>query len=274
MGRILLLHLIGKLMSRKRSATRQSVRPTSRDTAIFAYLAQLGLASDGQIRAQFWPEAKLQTCVDRLEKLARAGYLQREYTSARGRTERVYWTRRKALQALLEVEREPLSRAIWSRPPAAAEIAHLLRTRDVLDLFSRAGMLISFTSEHALKREVATGGRASIGAQGGAPKGQVADGRLALALPHASRGEQSAEGGAEPREEGIQEGIQEVLLEIDGAYYGKRLRAKITALASSPLPVLWVTGTKARRAHLQALAAPYPRIYPVRFADLVHDYAP
>lgn len=254
---ILSLHLIGKRMRRRREKS-QHIQPTSRDLALFAYLAQLGIASDEQIRAQFWLEARLQTCVDRLEKLVQAGYLHSAFTSARGRCERTYWISRKAQRMLPKASQD---QPIKAHRPAEAEVAHLLRTRDVVDLFSRSGRLISFTSEHTLKREAAHGSKGASDGQKRGGKSQVADGRLALAMPF---------DGAEARGEGA----QEVLLEIDGAYYGKRLRAKIHALATSALPVLWVTGSRARLARLQALAAPYPGIYPVLFADLARAYAP
>jgi hypothetical protein len=249
-----------------RRERRTHIHPTTRDNAILAYIGETGLASEAQIHARFWPTAKRQTCLDRLRKLCDAGVLANEITSARGRVERVFWTGRRARLLFSADARTHFQ----SGRPARAEMAHLLRTRAVLDLLYRSGRLISFTSEHRLKSEAGSEAGSKAGSKtrtrqaAGSRAGrlQVADGRMLIADRQVS-----GEG------EGSARAYREYLLEIDGAYYGQRLRAKVAALARASQSVLWVTGSAKRLARLKILCASSPSIHPILFTDLQCAYA-
>lgn len=254
------MRLTGSAMARKRTHSHIHIHPTTRDLGLFAYLGEIGLASDRQIHARFWTDAKRQTCVDRLERLVKGGYLRMAMTQSRGHAERVYWIERKAYRLLPPEARVMLH----TGRPATSEIAHLLRTRAVVDCLYRAGCLRGFTTEHHLKSEAAI--KSHVSRQGThQARSQVADGRLILTQPPLGVSEKESTASEKT-------GQVEYLLEIDGAYFGKRLHAKIAALASSPLPVLWVTGSRARLSRLQRLCAPHPQLRPILFVDLVRTY--
>lgn len=231
-----------------RTHPRQRVRLTERDLRLFGYIGQTGLASQAQLHHAYWPHAQRQTAVDRLARLEKAGYLRSLTTSARGARETCYYLTHAATRTF--GARRAASLGIGA--PSATEIAHLLRTRAVLDVLAHAHRLVSFTSERLLKREAAKAARTHqqtpLLANGSRMwPHQVCDGRLVL-----REGEQNAT----------------VLLEIDGAYFGKRLRVKIAALARERQRVLWVTKSGERADLLRALCADHPHIQPVAFADL------
>lgn len=237
----------------RRSSTRRyqtNVHPTERDRALFAHLGGRGVASLVQLHARFWPHATIQTCRDRLKLLVAGGYLHTMTTTARGASEPIFWIERKAALLFSDTVRS----GFLTGQPAAAEIAHLLRTADVLDALERRHQLVRFTHEHGLKSQRARGEHAARhehrqhaqqGSRGA--HGQVADAAVTLA----------------------QDGREmELFIEIDGAYYGKRLASKIRALAASTRPVLWVVYSDRRLATIQRLTAAYPSLHPVLFSRL------
>lgn len=214
------------------------IYPAPRDRAVFAHIGQVGLASAEQIQQVFWPAARLRTCQERLALLVRAEYLTCSPTLARHRYETIYWLTPRALRLFPATAREHL---VHTASPAA-EVAHLLRTRDVLDWLATSHTICSFVGEHTLKAERA---RLPLAAQ----TPQVADGRVTL-REHTTGREKT------------------YLIEVDGAYYGQRLRHKVAALGSCGEWVMWAVFSPRRLATITRAAAAFPSIRPLQLPGI------
>lgn len=225
------------MMSNRSRRYNPHVHPTARDRAIFAYIAAFGVASLAQLHRRFWPQAKVQTCADRLAKLVSGGFLHTEVTTARGEPEPIFWIERKASLLFDQPQR---ARFVKGRPPTA-EMAHILRTADVVEAIGRKSQIVGFTNEHHLKGEEAKKTKPNSRVR------HVADGRVTI----------------------LQRGAAHAyLIEIDGAYYGKRLQQKAKELGRLGEQVLWVVYSPRRLATISRVAASYPTIRPVLFTSL------
>jgi hypothetical protein len=200
---------------------KQQIHPTARDLEIFRHVGQRGVSSTAAIHREFWAGRQVQTAQDRLDQLAKAGYLKHQVVTIRGQAHHVYTLGRKATALFSEVQRHSFLTRI-----GAGELAHLLRTGEVLDRLRRSHQVTGFVHEHALRSGAARQG-----------KGQgLADAQVTL------------------------DGAQ-TLLEIDSPHYtGQRLRQKVAQLGNAGQPVLWVVGSQARLATVSQAAQGQPSI--------------
>jgi hypothetical protein len=160
--------------------------------------------------------------------------VRRERIAARRGEEVLYFLARSGAMALPATNRRELIR----HKPAYGEIAHLLRTGDILDRLEARYGIVRWRGERFLK---SASGRQAQGAQ-------VADFSVELRRPI--------------------EGTTAWLVEVDGAYYGAHLEQKITSLARCGEWVLWVTYASRRLDHLRGKASAFPRIRPTLFEAL------
>ncbi len=61
------------------TAKKRTIILTERDTELLRWTGQGGVASLDQLWRKFWPEAKRQSCYDRLQLLRKAGLLDKEF---------------------------------------------------------------------------------------------------------------------------------------------------------------------------------------------------
>lgn len=222
-------------MHAPRSDYRHDVVPTARDLAIMRLVGERGVVAQECLIAHFWPQSTTpRTAQDRLAQLVAAGFLRCERIASRAREEVVYYLARKGTLRLPETDRHLLI----TGKPAYGEIAHLLRTGDILDRLHARYTLECWHTERLLRSRTSQGG-------GRAP---VADFSVVLRDPLW--------------------GVTAWMVEVDGAYYGARLAKKVAALGQSGDDLLWVVYSPARLAHLGHLAAPFAGIRPVRFEAL------
>jgi hypothetical protein len=200
---------------------KSQIHPTARDLEIFRHVGQRGVSSTVAIHRAFWVGRQLQTAQDRLDQLAKAGYLKHQVVVVRGQAQHVYALGRKAAVLFSEAEQRGFLRRIGS-----GELAHLLRTGEVLDALRRTHQVTGFVHEHALRS-----GAVRRGGQQG-----LADAQVTL--------------NGTP-----------TLLEIDSPHYtGQRLSRKVAALGQAGQPVLWVVGSQARLATVRLAAQGQPDI--------------
>lgn len=201
-----------------------------RDRLIFAFIGKFGCANSKQIhKSVFTVNGKTPTearCRDRLTQLARAGYIKTELVQARGKTERIYWIERKALMELDDEKRKTLESG---RPPEK-EIAHTLSTVDVINAVSKEHEIRYFVHEHTLKslkvREMLKFSDLDVGDA------------LIDVRPMGSGNGYLSEG--------------QTLIEIDGDYWGEKMKAKAQSLKASNMPVLYVCSSNERLAYVKA----------------------
>jgi hypothetical protein len=200
------------------------IHPTARDLEIFRQVGQLGASTTTAIHREFWAGRQLQTAQDRLDQLTKAGYLKHQVLTVQGQAQHVYSLGRQAVALFSEVERRG-----FLLKPAPGELAHLLRTGEVLAHLRATHQVSGFVHEHGVRSAVRRG--ASQG---------LADGQVTL------------DGTA-------------VLLEIDSPHYtGQRLREKVAALSQASHPVLWVVASQARLETVSRAAANTPNIEVLR----------
>lgn len=204
-----------------------------RDRLIFSFIGKYGCANAKQIHgAVFTVNEKTgrvpteARCRDRLTQLIRSGYVKTELVKARGKTERIYWIERKALMELDEDKRKTLEAG---RPPEK-EIAHTLSTVDVINAVSKAHEIRYFVHEHTLKslkvREMLKFSDLEVG-----------DALIDIA-PSGNGNGYLSEG--------------QTLIEIDGDYWGEKMRAKAQSLKASNMPVLYVCSSYERLSYVKS----------------------
>lgn len=206
---------------------------TSRDLAVLEFIGRRGCATPAQVREQFWVEATLATCRDRLRLLVRAGLLGRAMMHCRGQLEEIIWLA-PAGRSLCPTQSQD---DLLCGRPTPVELAHLLRAGDVLARLERTGRIVTWSSERSLRSR----GRRARSEQ------PIADLEVTL----------ERDGQTERR-----------LIEIDGAYYGAVLHRKAARLGECGLDVLWVVFSTRRLAAVAASCLPYPTIRPVVFDAL------
>lgn len=221
-------------MSARRPAP-SPVHCTERDLRLLAWVSARGCAGDEQLARLFWRNRRLQTARERLAKLVAAHYLHSETVDARGHSECMYWVERKGARTLRQADLPVLQQG----KPARAEVAHLLKTGDVLIKLGERGKLLTVMHEHALKAAKSKGTGSA----------QVADAYVEL------------------ERDGTTEHF---FLEIDGAYYGVRLKNKVIELGQSAYPVRWVVYSRRRFYRIDQLSREYTggKIKPLLFDAL------
>jgi hypothetical protein len=200
-----------------------------RAQALLQWIGEGGLASRTQLARRFWPQARPTTPYHYLRDLVHAGYLQAGRQTVLGAPQDLYVLTGAASRALDLAP--PLVRVGW---PPPGEWAHLLLGQEVrlwleahLAQAGQGGTIRAWHTDYYLRHLVP-------------PGGALAD--IAVAwCPSAT---------SPP---------QPLLIEVDGAYFGARLAAKLVAYGAQPTPVLWVC-RPARAARLRRAAAPYPQI--------------
>jgi hypothetical protein len=190
-----------------------------RDLEVLKFIGKGGLASVSQINTKFWPGAKEQTCLDRLERLQKAGYLKCQIiTTLNPKGERVF--------SLQSESYKLFSQAIQSRffkNVTNSEVKQQLLVQEALlklekEWAEQGKVIVNWKHERELKGELK---RQQIN---GVDTSQV----------------EVADAQAIVRDDATGE-LYEVEIEVDGEYYGKMLKSKIDRFAASNKPTIWVT---------------------------------
>ncbi len=182
-----------------------------------------GVADLKTIHERFWPEAKVQTCRDRLTQLEKAGWLQSHFVDTkRTKNELVFTlTNKGAKQHFNQVERKYMI----TRLPAYNEVHQQLmaqRARFKLEeqLRERGLELVGWNNEHKLRSQARLQQHPGTRAWGGLAG--VADACALIVNPATGA-------------------YFEQMVEVDGQYYGKMLRQKIAGITRAGRSTLWVT---------------------------------
>jgi hypothetical protein len=222
---------------------------TERDIAVVRWVGLFGVASLGALAQRFWPAGQLETAMDRLRQLVKAGFLERHVCDVRSSGERVFTLTAEG-RALLEPSmREHASVGL----PAVAELRQQLVSQDAylrLEALAhrQGGEMVEWQPERQLRAEILRR-RSKLKRQ--AASAAAASLPPGMEIPDARAVVISAQG------------RQEILyIEIDGAYYGKMLQQKakrLARLAGEGHSIIWVC-TPARVQQVQAAVAAYPGI--------------
>lgn len=214
-------------MGKKKARYSQSVHTTQRDLEIIRFLGKYGCANASQIHASFFEGRTLGRAKNRLDELVKGGFLHSSLTDARGKTERIYWIERKG-----SMQFEEDVRAIFEkgRPPEK-EIAHLLKTVDVMQRLERNHTISEFMHEHKLKSLKA---KEAFGIGGGDM--QIGDALISIA------------------KSGSRLSAGTYMIEIDGDYYGKKAAHKVKSLGACGMSVLFVCFSTSRYEYMKPRA--------------------
>lgn len=107
---------------------------TERDKGILTDLARCRVLSSRQIKNAYWPDAKERTCLERLERLQKAGFIREQtiYAEKAGQWMKVYCLDEKGKKWAIGPEGPGLDRSIvFTHPGKSNEIIHQVRTNDV-----------------------------------------------------------------------------------------------------------------------------------------------
>ncbi|SRR5579871_2982128 len=203
------------------------IHPTARDLAIFRHIGERGVSSTTAIHRAFWAGRQIETAQDRLDRLARAGYLKHQVVVLRGQAHHVYALGRKAAALFSEAERRG-----FLLKPAPGELVHLLRTGAVLDHLRATRQVSGFLHEHGVRSAVRRGARQGL-----------ADGLVIL------------------------DGAPVLLEIDSEHYTGQRLSRKVAELGNAGRPVLWAVASQARLETVRLAAQGYPSIQVAHFDE-------
>ncbi len=71
------------------------IQLTERDKKLLTLVGRRGCVSIDALHQNFWMNAKVRTCQERIALLMKAGYLKSELVEARGRSETIYYLDKK-----------------------------------------------------------------------------------------------------------------------------------------------------------------------------------
>lgn len=181
---------------------------TDRDMNILSDLARCRVLSSGQIKSAYWPEAKERTCLERLERLQKAGYVKELviYAEKSGQWMKTYCLDAKGKKWATGPQGPSLSgKTVFTHPGKFNEILHQVRTNEVYYRLA-AGERETYRIGDVLEKERGT-------YKGGQD-----------AVPDASYTSASGE---------------EIYIEADcGSYTGKQVRDKVSSFADKK--TIWV----------------------------------
>ena len=206
---------------------------TERDRALLHFVGQGGLATHSQLHQQFWGEAQRRTAYDRVQQLAKAGWLKRETVDVRKPGEIVYTLTAKGAKHFTKPERARLIIGL----PAHHELKQQLIAQDVRIALEREYKaqgyeLHDWQNERDLRRAQ------RIGRQGqgrrGRPMDEIGDAHATFVNP--TTGEQV-----------------ELPIEVDGQYYGKMLDKKLKGCRAMGKPMLWATSGGQRAERIRSM---------------------
>lgn len=228
----------------QRAPKAQGVTLTERDRQLLRFVGENGLASFDQLSRKFWHNALPRTCRERLYRLERCGWLEARRVDQRRPAELVFVLTHLGANRFSALERKQLMVGL----PASHEICQQLLAQEArlfleAKLRTEGGRLLSWQNEHVLRSEAHQRNKPNGSNFGGAWAG-IAD---AVALVSDRQGRSG-----------------KVLIECDGAYFGRMLQAKLQALAECGYPALWVTERAGRiRQELANLNASNITVVPV-----------
>ena len=138
---------------------------TERDKEILTDLARCRVLSSSQIKNAYWPEAKERTCLERLERLQKAGYVKEQtiYAEKVGQWMKVYCLDEKGKKWAIGPECGMDRKTVFTHPGKFNEILHQVRTNEIyyrLSESERATYKIGDVME--MEQEAYRGGGAGI----------------------------------------------------------------------------------------------------------------
>ena len=204
------------------------VLPTPVIKTICSEVGRLGCMSEDQLYRIFGARLSKESFKDRMREIENSGYLASKVIDARGRPERVYHLHRGT--KLRELFKPDELKALQVKMPASSELRSVLRTHDILLKVQEKFSITSFVTEHQLKSM-----KSLSGCYKTAPI--VSDGRLTFGKGNSGSAGVTLE------------------VEVDGAYNGKKLKNKISSMASSGKMTVWVTYSQTRLDRLAGLCA-------------------
>jgi hypothetical protein len=196
---------------------------TERDLAIMQLLGKDGVSNLKTIHERFWPQAKVQTCRDRLLQLEKAGWIESQFVDTRGHKNELVFTL--TLQGAKRHFTQPERKFFITRLPAFNEIHQQLMAQQARFRLEKRlkemGMeLAEWLNERQLHSQARL--RSKPGTRVWGKLSGIADAQAVILNP--ATGE-----------------IGNLNIEVDGAYYGKALRNKIGGIVRAGIPTLWVT---------------------------------
>lgn len=222
-------------------ARREAIRRlTTRDCEILHWIGQGGVANLSQVARRFWPGKQVDTALDRLRQLVKAGYLRMDVCDAQALGGRIF-TLTKEGSLLFD---PPLRESFYNGLLGVAEIGQQILAQEAyLNLeawaLERGSQLIEWKSERTLRAEFLRAQARSGRRKGVHTTGEIPDARAVFITTCGGR--------------------EIVDIEIDGVYYGKMLCQKAEYLSKSGHQVVWVC-TKARAGYIRRAVGGYPNI--------------
>ncbi|HEX2911479.1 MAG TPA: hypothetical protein VH186_11780 [Chloroflexia bacterium] len=213
----------------------ESTRLTGRDLEVLRLAGMDGLATLEALHHKFWAGASERTCRDRLRKLEKAGWLSSRYIDTPERRGVLVFTLTPLAvrEFAILTGHEPLYREMPDRREIHQQLlAQEARLQLEKTLRARGLTLVEWAGERQLRSEfyrnqsthlgLRTGYRAATASPTSRDFLELVDARAIIT--NTATGKSWA-----------------VLVEIDGDYWGQRLRQKLTALAQAAQPVVWIT---------------------------------
>lgn len=190
---------------------------------IMRLLGTDGISNLKTIHEKFWPQAKAQTCRDRLLQLEKAGWLKSHFVDTRAKKNELVFTLtpQGAKLHFSQIQRK----FMITKLPAFNEVHQQLmaqQARFILEgrLREQGLELAGWLNERQLRSQARLQQRPGTRAWGAL--GGVGDAQAVIVDP--ATGETTNQN-----------------IEVDGAYYGKVLRNKISGIVSAGKSTIWVT---------------------------------
>ncbi|OPX92605.1 MAG: hypothetical protein A4E53_00396 [Pelotomaculum sp. PtaB.Bin104] len=139
---------------------------TDRDKGILTDLGRCRVLSSSQIKNAYWPEAKERTCLERLERLQKAGFVKEQtiYAEKAGQWMKVFCLDEKGRRFVTGPEGTGLDRrTVFIHPGKFDEILHQVRTNEVYYQLSESEQLTYKIGDVIeIERETYRGGGAGV----------------------------------------------------------------------------------------------------------------
>jgi len=226
-----------------------------RDLGLIKFVGQGGVSSLPQLHQVFTklsdrPTTQERTCRERLAQLEKTGYLQSQFVDVRTRGELVFTMTEEGAKLFSKVERK---RFIMSLPNHSELKQQLVGqdTRLVLEesLAKEGYRLVDWQHERELRSRQKQTGKQQAGG-GSSPPVPTS------AYRGSSRKKKKTEmdiGDARAVFVNSQGKDLTLEIEVDGQYYGKMLKNKLTYFANSGKETIWATDSTKRAAHVKEL---------------------
>jgi hypothetical protein len=196
---------------------------TERLYAIVSHVGEVGASSEQFLFTKYGISKST------LYNLERSGYLKREQIDIRGKSEGMYTLKQRAKSILGKGN-------YLKGSPTRTEIPTLLYMEEVVETFRQKNSTAIYMTERQIKGQMAR-------------QAHTKDPQELIRLMH-----EEAPDGRIAYQKNPQERLQYINIEVDGAYHGKELAGKLTALERQEHKTLWICTKQSRIAHVRKYA--------------------